>query len=46
MTNRKYFGTDGIRGIANLPPMTADIALKIGVATGLYVSVNKKPRGS
>jgi len=44
MTNRKYFGTDGIRGIANLPPMTADIALKIGAATGLYVSVNKKAK--
>ena len=44
MTNRKYFGTDGIRGIANLPPMTADIALKIGAATGLYVSANHKAK--
>jgi len=44
MTKRKYFGTDGIRGIANIPPMTADIALKIGAATGLYVSVNHKAK--
>ncbi|MBL4740766.1 MAG: phosphoglucosamine mutase [Sneathiella sp.] len=31
---RKYFGTDGIRGTANQYPMTADIALKVGVAAG------------
>ena len=28
------FGTDGIRGTANTPPMTADIALKVGMAAG------------
>ena len=36
MTNsksRKYFGTDGIRGRANAYPMTADIALKVAMAT-------------
>lgn len=31
---RKYFGTDGIRGLANTEPMTADIALKVGMAAG------------
>ncbi|NBV06385.1 MAG: phosphoglucosamine mutase [Proteobacteria bacterium] len=31
---RKYFGTDGIRGTANKFPMTAEIALKIGMAVG------------
>jgi phosphoglucosamine mutase len=30
---RKYFGTDGIRGQANTFPMTADMALKIAMAT-------------
>lgn len=30
---RKYFGTDGIRGRANTFPMTADIALKVAMAT-------------
>lgn len=30
---RKYFGTDGIRGRANTHPMTADIALKVAMAT-------------
>jgi len=31
---RQYFGTDGIRGLANTPPMTAEIALKVGMAAG------------
>ncbi|MEO0635121.1 MAG: phosphoglucosamine mutase [Pseudomonadota bacterium] len=32
---RKYFGTDGIRGKANTSPMTADIAMKVGMAAGI-----------
>ncbi|GAA0776621.1 phosphoglucosamine mutase [Roseibium denhamense] len=32
---RKFFGTDGIRGQANTHPMTADMALKVGMAAGL-----------
>lgn len=31
---RTYFGTDGIRGKANDRPMTADLALKVGMAAG------------
>ncbi|MBL4907347.1 MAG: phosphoglucosamine mutase [Sneathiella sp.] len=31
---RKLFGTDGIRGTANQKPMTADIALRVGMAAG------------
>lgn len=31
---RKYFGTDGIRGTVNSFPMTAQIALKVGMAVG------------
>ena len=33
---RKLFGTDGIRGTANTAPMTADIALRVGMAAGLH----------
>jgi len=33
---RKYFGTDGIRGTANTEPMTAETALKVGMAAGNY----------
>lgn len=31
---RSYFGTDGIRGMANKHPMTAEMALKVGMAAG------------
>jgi phosphoglucosamine mutase len=34
--SRKYFGTDGIRGTANTAPMTAEVALKVGMAAGHY----------
>ena len=33
---RKYFGTDGVRGKANIHPMTAEMALKLGAAVGQY----------
>ena len=32
--SRRYFGTDGIRGLANKHPMTSEIALKVGMAAG------------
>ncbi len=32
---RKYFGTDGIRGYANKSPMTAETAMKVGMAAGV-----------
>jgi phosphoglucosamine mutase len=31
---RKLFGTDGIRGLANVEPMTAETALRVGMAAG------------
>jgi len=31
---RAYFGTDGIRGTANRHPMTAEVALRVGMAAG------------
>jgi phosphoglucosamine mutase len=34
--SRKFFGTDGVRGTANIYPMTADMALRIGAAAGRY----------
>lgn len=37
---RKYFGTDGVRGCANVFPMTPEIAMKIGMAVGLLFSKN------
>jgi len=34
MNKRAYFGTDGIRGQANRYPMTAEVALRVGLAAG------------
>ncbi len=34
--SRKLFGTDGIRGTANIDPMTAETALKLGMAAGRH----------
>jgi phosphoglucosamine mutase len=33
---RKYFGTDGIRGATNAHPMTAAMAMKVGMAAGAH----------
>src|SRR5258708_28227549 len=33
---RKLFGTDGIRGTANVEPMTAETALKVAMAAGAH----------
>ncbi|GLQ34570.1 phosphoglucosamine mutase [Amylibacter marinus] len=42
MTQRKYFGTDGVRGLANTFPMTPDVALRLGAAAGRYFRQDKK----
>jgi len=34
-SKRRFFGTDGIRGQANQSPMTAEIAMKVGMAAGV-----------
>ena len=33
---RKLFGTDGVRGRANAHPMTADVAMRLGLAAGAH----------
>ena len=39
MGERRYFGTDGIRGRANTWPMTPEVALRVGLAAGrLFMS--------
>lgn len=40
----KLFGTDGVRGIANQPPMTGEVAMAIGRATA-YLFCEKDARG-
>lgn len=34
---RKLFGTDGVRGVANVHPMTSEMALRLGRALGYLV---------
>ena len=38
MSNRKYFGTDGVRGEVGQYPITPEFALKLGWAAGKVLS--------
>lgn len=40
MGNRKLFGTDGIRGKANIYPMTCEVATALGRAVTHYFQIN------
>jgi len=48
MSTRKLFGTDGIRGIANLAPVTPETAFRLGRAVGFLqtAEVQKASRAS
>ena len=39
----RLFGTDGIRGVANMHPMTAEMALKVGRAAGHIFQLEDRP---
>ena len=36
---RKYFGTDGMRGVVGEFPITPDFALRLGYAAGVVLGV-------
>jgi len=42
---RKLFGTDGVRGVANIEPVTAETALKLGRAAAHVFSSDGGPYG-
>src|SRR5262249_22834173 len=43
---RKIFGTDGVRGTANIEPVTAETALKVGRAAGhVFKKLARQSRG-
>src|SRR2546426_3421968 len=43
---KRIFGTDGVRGIANVEPVTAETALKLGRAAGhVFKHLEAQPRG-
>lgn len=42
--SRKLFGTDGVRGVANVEPVTAETALKLGrAAAHVFAHLNGRP---
>jgi len=43
---KKYFGTDGIRGKANVGSLTPDNVMRLGMAAGKYFIKNSKGRPS
>ncbi len=45
MTDRKLFGTDGIRGVANVHPMTPELALRLGRAITFVAKRHAKKSG-
>jgi phosphoglucosamine mutase len=45
MTERKYFGTDGIRGRVGQWPISADFMLRLGRALGVVLRQRKKTPG-
>lgn len=42
LKERKYFGTDGIRGTVGQPPITPDFVMKLGWAAGRILAANGK----
>lgn len=42
---KRLFGTDGIRGIANIEPMTAEMAVKLGRAAAYFFKQRKNKKG-
>ncbi|PYJ07180.1 MAG: phosphoglucosamine mutase, partial [Verrucomicrobia bacterium] len=43
---KKIFGTDGVRGTANIEPVTAETALKLGRAAGhVFKNFESQARG-
>ncbi|MBL8309821.1 MAG: phosphoglucosamine mutase [Burkholderiales bacterium] len=43
MSNRKYFGTDGVRGEVGSAPITPDFIMQLGHATGRVLRAQAKP---
>ncbi len=42
--SRKYFGTDGVRGLANSAPMDPQTIMRCGMAAGSLFSTGHRPR--
>ena len=42
---RKYFGTDGVRGLVGQVPITADFVMRLGYAAGKVLAQTKASTG-
>src|SRR5215217_2966564 len=42
---RKYFGTDGVRGLVGQAPITADFVMRLGYAAGKVLAQTKAASG-
>lgn len=42
---KRLFGTDGVRGIANIEPMTVEMAIKLGRAAAYFFKKRKNRKG-
>lgn len=45
MSERKYFGTDGVRGVVGGPVINAEFALRLGYAAGKVLAAKHPSRG-
>lgn len=45
MSGRKYFGTDGVRGVVGGPVINAEFALRLGYAAGKVLAAKHPSRG-
>jgi phosphoglucosamine mutase len=45
MTERHYFGTDGVRGLVGEPPITPELVLKLGWAAGRVLAADTRRDG-
>ena len=45
MTERHYFGTDGVRGLVGEPPITPELVLKLGWAAGRVLAADTRRAG-
>jgi len=43
--SRKYFGTDGIRGLVGVPPITPDFVMRLGHAAGKVLAKGRSGTG-
>jgi phosphoglucosamine mutase len=42
MAERRLFGTDGVRGVANVAPMTGDVVMRLGMAVAARLRQGKR----